>query len=39
VRVFDNASALNNTVTADRVITGFDTILGVQVDTINNILY
>jgi len=39
VRVFDNASALNNGVTADRVITGFDTVLGVQVDTAKDILY
>jgi hypothetical protein len=39
VRVFDNASTINNAVTADRVITGFDTVLGVQVDTTKNILY
>ena len=39
VRVYNNASGLNGTVDADRVITGFDTVLGVQVDTTLNILY
>jgi hypothetical protein len=39
VGVYDNASTLNNPVDATRTITGFDTVLGVQVDTVKDILY
>jgi hypothetical protein len=39
VRVFNGASGLHTAVDADRVITGFDTVLGVQVDTTLDVLY
>jgi hypothetical protein len=39
VRVYNGASTLTNNPVADRTITGFNTVLGVQVDTTKDILY